>query len=76
MVLQEFYCECEDTGYTGAVCHTSLNFKSCMHYKFAHPDSREAEDVVIDIKGEMMELMFVYQDVQDKLFDIDRYLLF
>ena len=34
---------------------------------------QDLEDVVIDIKGEMMELMFVYQDVQDKLFDIDRY---
>ena len=36
---------------------------------------QDLEDVVIDIKGEMMELMFVYQDVQDKLFDIDRYVL-
>ena len=37
-------------------------------------DSRlqDLEDVVTDIKGEMMELMYVYQDVQDKLFDIDR----
>ena len=51
ILFQEFYCECEDTGYTGAVCHTSLNFKSCMHYKFAHPESREAEDVFIDIDG-------------------------
>ena len=25
-----------------------------------------------DMKGEMLELMFVYQDIQDKLFDIDR----
>ena len=33
---------------------------------------QDLEDVVLDIKGEMMELMFVYQDVQDKLFDIDR----
>ena len=33
---------------------------------------QDLEDVVIDMKGEMMELMFVYQDVQDKLFDIDR----
>ena len=36
---------------------------------------QDLEDVVIDIKGEMMELMFVYQDVQDKLFDIDRSIL-
>ena len=33
----------------------------------------DLEDVVTDIKGEMMELMLVYQDIQDKLFDIDRY---
>ena len=37
---------------------------------------QDLEDVVIDIKGEMMELMFVYQDVQDKLFDIDRSTLY
>lgn len=36
----EFYCECENTGYTGAVCHTSLNFLSCVHYSYAHPESR------------------------------------
>ena len=36
----EFYCECEGTGYTGAVCHTSLNFMSCVQYSHAHPDSR------------------------------------
>ena len=34
---------------------------------------QDLEDVVTDLKGEMMELMFVYQDVQDKLFDIDRF---
>ena len=33
----------------------------------------DLEDVVTDMKGEMMELMLVYQDIQDKLFDIDRY---
>ena len=36
----EFYCECEGTGYTGAVCHTSLNFLSCVQYSHAHPESR------------------------------------
>ena len=46
----EFYCECEGTGYTGAVCHTSLNFFSCVHYLAAHPESRYAE-TVIDIDG-------------------------
>ncbi len=47
---REFYCECEGTGYTGAVCHTSLNFKSCVHYKNVHPESRYAE-TVIDVDG-------------------------
>ncbi len=47
---QEFYCECEGTGYAGAVCHTSLNFKSCIHYKNSHPESRFAE-TVIDVDG-------------------------
>ena len=49
---EEFYCECDDTGYTGAVCHTSLNFKSCVHYKNAHPESQFAETVIdIDSSG-------------------------
>ena len=46
----EFYCECEGTGYTGAVCHTSLNFMSCVQYSHAHPESRYA-DTIIDIDG-------------------------
>ncbi len=49
---KEFYCECDGTGYTGAVCHTSLNFKSCVHYKHAHPESRYAEtDIDLDGSG-------------------------
>ena len=34
---------------------------------------QEIEDVVMDMKGEMTELMLVYQDIQDKVFDIDRW---
>ena len=30
------------------------------------------KDVVFEMKGEMIELMMVYQDIQDKLYDIDR----
>ena len=26
----------------------------------------------MEMKGEMVELMMVYQDIQDKLYDIDR----
>ena len=33
---------------------------------------QDLEDVVGDMKGELLELMHVYEDVQDKLFDIDR----
>ena len=35
---------------------------------------QDLEDVVGDMKGELLELMHVYEDVQDKLFDIDRFL--
>ena len=34
---------------------------------------QDIEDVVTDLKGDMMELMLVYQDIQDKIFDIDRW---
>ena len=30
------------------------------------------KDVVLEMKGDMLELMMVYQDIQDKLYDIDR----
>ena len=26
----DFYCDCERTGYIGAICHTSLDNPSCM----------------------------------------------
>ena len=42
--------------------------KCLLRYKF----SQDLEEIVGDMKGEMLELMFVYQDIQDKLFDIDR----
>ena len=32
------------------MCHTSLNFYSCVHYLAAHPESRYAE-TTIDIDG-------------------------
>ena len=37
---KDFFCECEDTGYTGAVCHTSLNWFSCVQFQNKHPESR------------------------------------
>ena len=31
---------------SGAVCHTSLNWFSCIQFQNAHPDSRFTETVV------------------------------
>jgi len=47
---KDFNCECQDTGYAGAVCHTSLNWLSCVQFQNKHPDSRFKE-TVIDIDG-------------------------
>ena len=57
--LLTIHLNCLETGfnqscfifrYTGAVCHTSLNFMSCVQYHNAHPDSQYAE-TTIDIDG-------------------------
>ena len=47
---KDFFCECEDTGYTGAVCHTSLNWFSCVQFQNKHPESRYKE-TIIDVDG-------------------------
>ena len=47
---KDFFCECEGTGYTGAVCHTSLNWFSCVQFQNKHPESRY-EETIIDIDG-------------------------
>ena len=36
------------------------------------PNNSHFQDVVLEMKGDMIELMMVYQDIQDKLYDIDR----
>ncbi|XP_034248929.1 neurexin-4 isoform X1 [Thrips palmi] len=46
----EFFCECAGTGYTGAVCHTSLNPLSCEAYKNTNPVGQKAL-VKIDVDG-------------------------
>ncbi|XP_044018099.1 neurexin-4 isoform X2 [Aphidius gifuensis] len=46
----EFYCDCSNTGYTGAVCHTSLNSLSCEAYKNMNPVNQRA-DIKIDVDG-------------------------
>lgn len=39
----EFFCDCQNTGYSGAVCHTSLNPLSCLAYKNVHSVNQRAE---------------------------------
>ncbi|XP_066998735.1 neurexin-4 [Anabrus simplex] len=46
----EFFCDCRDTGYSGAVCHTSLNPLSCVAYKNTNAVGQQAE-VSIDVDG-------------------------
>ncbi|XP_012283135.1 neurexin-4 isoform X1 [Orussus abietinus] len=46
----EFFCDCSNTGYTGAVCHTSLNPLSCEAYKNINSVNQRAE-VTIDVDG-------------------------
>lgn len=47
---KEFFCECSNTGYSGAVCHTSLNPLSCQAYKNVQSVDQRA-DVKIDVDG-------------------------
>ncbi|KAG7307721.1 hypothetical protein JYU34_006292, partial [Plutella xylostella] len=46
----EFACECQGTGYAGAVCHTSVHPLSCLAYKNVQAVSRSA-DIHIDVDG-------------------------
>ncbi|XP_034192438.1 neurexin-4 isoform X1 [Osmia lignaria lignaria] len=46
----EFFCDCANTGYTGAVCHTSLNPLSCDAYKNINSVNQRA-DIKIDVDG-------------------------
>ncbi|GLH10251.1 Neurexin-4, partial [Gryllus bimaculatus] len=46
----EFFCDCANTGYSGAVCHTSLNPLSCLAYKNTNAVNQQAE-VKIDVDG-------------------------
>ena len=36
----DIHCECDGTGYTGALCHTSLNHRSCMDVSLRNPSLR------------------------------------
>ncbi|KAK2575769.1 hypothetical protein KPH14_007155 [Odynerus spinipes] len=45
-----FFCDCTNTGYAGAVCHTSLNPLSCEAYKNMNPVNQKV-DIKIDVDG-------------------------
>lgn len=46
----EFICDCKNTGYGGAVCHSSVNPLSCQAYKNVQAVNQRA-DVNIDVDG-------------------------
>ncbi|XP_015181762.1 PREDICTED: neurexin-4 isoform X4 [Polistes dominula] len=46
----EFFCDCTHTGYSGAVCHTSLYPLSCEAYKNMNSVNQRAE-IKIDVDG-------------------------
>ncbi|KAJ6647209.1 Neurexin-4 [Pseudolycoriella hygida] len=46
----EFFCDCQNTGYAGAVCHTSLNPLSCQAYKNVQ-SVRQRASIKIDVDG-------------------------
>lgn len=46
----DFTCDCGQTGYAGAVCHTSKNPLSCEAHKIEFPRARKA-DLMIDVDG-------------------------
>ncbi|KAL7638819.1 UNVERIFIED_CONTAM: hypothetical protein RMT77_010353 [Armadillidium vulgare] len=45
-----FACDCTGTGYSGSVCHTSLNPVSCSAFGNRNPGTKRAE-VYIDVDG-------------------------
>ncbi|XP_051175571.1 neurexin-4 isoform X1 [Leptopilina boulardi] len=47
---EEFLCDCDNTGYSGAVCHTSMNPLSCEAYKNTNSVNQRA-DIKIDVDG-------------------------
>lgn len=46
----EFFCDCGNSGYAGAVCHTSLNPLSCTAHKNVHHGSSKV-NIKIDVDG-------------------------
>ncbi|CAG9559489.1 unnamed protein product [Danaus chrysippus] len=46
----EFTCDCTDTGYAGAVCHTSIHPVSCAAYAWSGSPGRSSR-VLLDVDG-------------------------
>jgi contactin associated protein-like 2 len=46
-----FRCDCEGTGYSGAVCAVSLHYRSCTQYLEATGYTGEAHQVMVDLDG-------------------------
>ncbi|KAL4092111.1 hypothetical protein QTP88_026673 [Uroleucon formosanum] len=46
----EFFCDCGNTGYSGAVCQTPLNPLSCLAFKNVNPVGQNS-DIKIDVDG-------------------------
>ncbi|CAH1101756.1 unnamed protein product [Psylliodes chrysocephalus] len=46
----EFFCLCKNTGYSGAVCHSSINPLSCVAFKNVQAVGQRAE-IKIDVDG-------------------------
>ena len=44
-------CECEGTGYSGAVCSSSLHWRSCRDWLQSAPPHTSMTEVVLDIDG-------------------------
>ncbi|XP_077286493.1 neurexin-4 isoform X2 [Arctopsyche grandis] len=47
---REFFCDCSNTGYAGAVCHTPIHPLSCQAYKNVMQSDQRAE-IQIDVDG-------------------------
>lgn len=47
---KEFYCDCSDTGYAGAVCHAAANPVSCESYRQTGANASPV-DIKIDVDG-------------------------
>jgi len=54
---QEFECDCQETGYTGATCHMPLHPISCQAFRNTHPTSQRSE-VTVDADGKNIDRVY------------------